>query len=85
MITNFFAALAAAVQLISAGSLYPAALDVVDVTPDRVTFAAHSGHLYQTLDPEDWMPGDKAVAIMLDSGTPGDPEDDIVLRVRYTR
>lgn len=60
---------------------YPSAGYVVDIDIDRntVTFEDADGYLWEIDGAEDWEPGDLAVMLMHDNGTPNDMEDDVIL------
>ena len=69
--------------LISQGVIYPQTFAVTKVNADTFELTTYSGHVWEEPNPEDWMEGDIAAAIMFNNFTP-DITDDPILVLRYT-
>lgn len=75
--------LAALAAVIAAGLIYPATMQVTDVTNDLVTMETATGFVYQFEGVEDYTKGDLVSCIMFSNGT-ADITDDMILSVRYS-
>ena len=79
-------ALGIAAALIYGETLYPQALEVVDVNDesDVLTLENWCGFRYQMRGAEDYNVGEIVSAIMFNAGTPDDIRDDLIMSARYS-
>lgn len=75
------AAIAAAMALISAGTIYPETMKVTSIQGGIARMETSTGHIYE-MDAEDYEVDDLVSLIMFDNGTP-EVMDDIILSARY--
>lgn len=80
---NLAAALAAAAALIAAGALYPATMEITNISGDVVTMETATGHVYQMDGAEDYETGDLLSVLMYSNGTEA-ITDDIILAARFS-
>lgn len=84
MLKNIVTALSIAACLASSGLIYPATMEVTEITDELVTFATSEGFEYQEYnDGSDYFVGDLASMLMFSCGT-RDITDDIIIRSRYS-
>lgn len=74
--------LATIAAVIAAGLIYPATMQVTDVSNDLVTLATSTGFIYQ-MHADDYEKGDLVSLVMFSNGTT-DITDDIILSARYS-
>lgn len=79
---KLLAMLAIVMQLTAAGLIYPATMQVTDVSNDLVTMETATGFVYQ-MHADDYNNGDLVSCIMFSNGTT-DITDDIILAARYS-
>lgn len=77
-------AFALASVLAASRLIYPATMEVINISGDVVTMETATGHIYEMDGAEDWQEGDLAALIMWNNGTPDNVEDDIILAARYS-
>ncbi len=69
--------------LIATNSLYPAAMEITEISGDVVTMETATGYTYTMTGSEDYMEGDLVSLIMFDNGTEV-ITDDIIVSARYS-
>lgn len=74
--------LATIAAIIATGLIYPATMQVTDVTNDLVTMETATGFVYQ-MQADDYNKGDLVSLVMFSNGTT-DITDDIILVARYS-
>ncbi len=80
---NTFAALATAAAL-ATGTLYPATMEITNISDNVVTMETATGHIFEMSGPEDYEIGDLVSLVMDDNGTPDDITDDSIISARYS-
>lgn len=75
--------LALVLQLVSVGLVYPATMQVTDISGDVVTVENATGFVYQFDGAEDYCKGDLVSLVMWSNGTQV-ITDDIILAARYS-
>lgn len=82
-----FAALAALAAIATTttpahADLYPATMEIVNISGDVVTMETSTGHIFEMTGAEDYLTGDLVALIMDDAGTP-QIFDDSIVSARY--
>jgi len=75
-------AIAAAMALISSGTIYPETMKVTSIQGGIARMEVTTGHAYE-MDAEDYEIGDLVSLIMYSNGTP-EVTDDVILSARYS-
>lgn len=75
--------LATIAAIIAAGLIYPATMQVTDISGDVVTLETATGFVYQFTGAEDYSENDLVSCIMFSNGTTN-ITDDIILTARYS-
>lgn len=75
--------LATIAAVIAAGLIYPATMQVTDISGDVVTLETATGFVYQFTGAEDYSENDLVSCIMFSNGTTN-ITDDIILAARYS-
>ena len=79
---KLLAMLAIVTQLTAAGIVYPATMQVTDISGDIVTLETATGFVYQ-MQADDFEKGDLVSLVMFSNGTTN-ITDDIILTARYS-